>query len=117
MHGRVSTAQGVHLVLSGAWPLAHYRSFERVTGPKADKWLVQTVAGLALTAGAALLRAGRSPEAFEAARILGVGSAMTFGAVDAIYGATGRIRRIYLADAVVEAIWLAAWAHRRRHRN
>ena len=110
----LSKAQGLYLVLTGLWPLVHYRSFERVTGPKADTWLVQTVAGLAVTAGGALLRAEDPYRPGEAARVIGIGSALTFGLVDTIYGSTGRIRRIYLADAIVEAFWLAAWARRTR---
>ena len=111
----VVVAQGLYLALSGLWPLVHYRSFERVTGPKKDEWLVQTVAGLAVTAGGALLHAGKSHESLEVARTIGIGSALTFGAIDTIYGATGRIRRVYLADAIVEAFWLAAWARQRDH--
>lgn len=106
---RLARAQGLYVLMAGAWPLVHYRSFERVTGPKADRWLVQTVAGLAVTIGWSMLRAGSTPEAHPTAARLGVGSALTFGAIDAGYGTSGRIRRIYLADAAVEAGWLAAW--------
>ena len=42
---RLARAQGLYLLATTAWPLVHYRSFEWVTGPKADRWLVQTVAG------------------------------------------------------------------------
>jgi hypothetical protein len=107
-------AQGLYLLATGVWPLVHYRSFEKLTGPKADRWLVQTVAGLGVTVGWTMLtsglRAGPSAEAMAATRRLGVGSALTFGTIDIAYGATGRIRPIYLADAVVETGWLAAWA-------
>jgi hypothetical protein len=108
------TTQGLYLLASGVWPLVHYRSFEAVTGPKTDRWLVQTVAGLGVTVGWTMLTsgltAGDSPQAMAATRHLGVGSALTFGAIDVVYGATGRIRPIYLVDAAVEAAWLAAWA-------
>lgn len=106
---RLARAQGLYVLVTGAWPLVHYRSFEWVTGPKADRWLVQTVAGLGVTIGWAMLRSGSTPEAHPTAARLGIGSALAFGAIDAVYGATGRIRRIYLADAAVEAGWLAAW--------
>jgi hypothetical protein len=110
---RLARAQGLYVLVTAAWPLVHYRSFEWVTGPKADRWLVQTVAGLGVTIGWAMLRASPAPGAFPTAARLGVGSALAFGAIDAVYGTSGRIRRIYLADAAVEAGWLAAWAIRR----
>ena len=36
-------AQGVYYVVSGAWPLVHIDSFQKVTGRKTDLWLVHTV--------------------------------------------------------------------------
>jgi hypothetical protein len=109
MTSRLARAQGLYVLVTGAWPLVHYRSFEWVTGPKADRWLVQTVAGLGVSIGWAMLRSASTPQAHPTAARLGVGSALTFGAIDAVYGARGRIRRLYLADAAVEAGWLAAW--------
>ena len=43
-----------YLVATGVWSLVHRRSFERVTGPKEDYWLVQTVGALAIAIGASL---------------------------------------------------------------
>ena len=40
---QLAIAQGVYFAATGVWPLIDMRSFERVTGPKADKWLVRTV--------------------------------------------------------------------------
>ena len=39
-------AHGVANVVGGLWPLLHISSFEMVFGPKTDRWLVKTVAGL-----------------------------------------------------------------------
>ncbi len=39
--------------VGGLWPLLHMRSFEQVLGPKTDRWLVRTVAGLMLASGLA----------------------------------------------------------------
>src|SRR5438874_8318552 len=36
-------AQGAYYVVSGVWPLLNMDSFEMVTGPKMDRWLVRTV--------------------------------------------------------------------------
>ena len=39
---------------------------------------------------------------------------MAGAAIDLVYGGNGRISRIYLADAVVELAWIAAWLRSRR---
>ena len=39
----VAAFQPGYYIGTGLWPLAHRRSFERLTGPKADFWLAQTV--------------------------------------------------------------------------
>jgi hypothetical protein len=45
-----------------------------------------------------------------AARGAGIGTAATFIIIDLRYVSTGRISRIYLLDAALEAFWLGAWA-------
>jgi hypothetical protein len=111
---RLATAQGLYNLLTGLWPLVHYRSFEAVTGPKADDWLVRCVGGLGAAAGYAQLRAGTTPAGRAAARRIGAGTAATFAAVDLVYGGSGRISRIYLLESLVELGWLAGWARRRK---
>jgi hypothetical protein len=107
---RLASAHGVFNVVGGLWPLLHMRSFEAVTGPKTDRWLVRTVAGLMVVNGAAQWRAGPSADGLAAARRIGVGTALTLGAIDVAYGVPGRISRVYLIDALLEAGWLLAWA-------
>jgi len=108
-HSKLATAQGLYLLVTGMWPLVHYRSFEMVLGHKEDDWLVRCVAGLGATMGYAQLRAGATAGGKAAARRLGIGAALTFGAIDVIYGGGGRISRLYLLDAATEAAWLSAW--------
>lgn len=105
----LATAQGLYLMATGVWPLLHYRSFELVLGRKHDDWLVRCVSGLAVTIGYTQLRSGPTVQGRLLARRLGIGASLTFGAIDAIYGGSGRISRLYLLDAVAEAAWLAAW--------
>ncbi|MBV9263341.1 MAG: hypothetical protein JO324_03395, partial [Candidatus Eremiobacteraeota bacterium] len=47
--------QGGYYVLSGLFPLVSMAAFERVTGEKTDRWLVQMVGLLAVSIGASLL--------------------------------------------------------------
>ncbi len=51
--GRNSGAslQGIYYVATGLWPILNMRSFEMVTGPKRDKWLVKTVGALITAIG------------------------------------------------------------------
>src|SRR3954451_15154448 len=95
---RLAAAHGLFHLATGLWPLVHYRSFEAVTGPKTDTWLVKCVGGLRAAAGYAQLRAGPSDDGEEAARRIGTGTAAVFAAVDLVYAPAGRISRIYLLD-------------------
>jgi len=107
---RVLAVQGAYFAATGVWPLLHMRSFEAVTGPKVDKWLVKTV-GLCITCiGAALLGAARRDRITPEIRGLAISSAVSLAAIDVYYSATGRISPIYLADAVAEAGLVGALA-------
>ena len=46
--------QGAYYAVTGLWPLIHMRSFEAISGPKRDQWLVKTI-GLLLTAFSSVL--------------------------------------------------------------
>jgi hypothetical protein len=91
-----------YYVASGVWPIVHMRSFEAVTGPKTDKWLVKTVAALAIANGVALAFGVRREKIAAETAALAVCSAMAFTAVDVVFVMRGRIRPIYLADAAAE---------------
>jgi len=108
--------QGVFYVLTGLWPILHMPSFEWVTGPKVDDWLVKTVGLLITVIGAVLLVAARRGRIGPEVVLLAVGSAGGLAAVDAIYAFADRISDIYLMDAIVEIglgiLWIVAWLRR-----
>ena len=108
---RAPVVQGVYFVATGVWPLISLRTFERVTGPKTDGWLVKTVGALIAVIGGALLLDARRPSRGTVA--MAVGSAVALGTVDVVYPARGRISKVYLLDAVAEAALLAMWLARR----
>jgi hypothetical protein len=110
----VLRAQGAYYVLTGFWPLAHMASFEAVTGPKTDDWLVRMVGLLAAVIGATLLTAGRQWQGAFEILVLAVGSAMAFTAVDVWYVLQGQISKIYLADAAAEIGLVVLLLSRRR---
>ncbi len=111
MQRTLATLHGSYYLVTGLWPLVSMRSFEWVTGRKTDRWLVRMVGLLAAVIGLAILR-GRDEPDQEAT--LPVGSALAFTAVDVVYTANGTIRPIYLGDAAVELVLVAAWLARPR---
>lgn len=106
---RLARVHGVANLLGGLWPLVNLRSFESVFGPKVDRWLVRTVAGLLMVNGVTQLATGREARSIAQARMLGIGTAGVLTAIDLRYAPPGRISRMYLADAVVEIAWIVAW--------
>ena len=109
---RIALGQGLFYVASGLWPVFDRESFERVTGPKTDFWLVKTVGLLLTTAGAALIAAGYRRSVSPEMKMVGAGSAASLSGIGFYYGIKGRISRIYLVDAVVQggiaALWITA---------
>ena len=108
--------QAIYYLLTGLWPLVSIETFELVTGPKTDEWLVQTV-GLLLAVVAITLLAG-TRNSLRQTRLLAGGIALAIGGIDVYVVVTGQAPSIYLADAAIEAVFLAAvvWAHAREPR-
>jgi len=106
---RIASLQGAYFLATGIWPLVSRRTFERVTGPKADFWLAQTVGVLVTNIGAVLLLGARHRRVGAPLEILGASSAAGLGAIDVIFSLRGRIAKTYLLDAAVEALILAGW--------
>ena len=98
--------QGVYYLITGTWPLVSMTTFEAVTGPKTDDWLVQTVGVLAAVIGATLLvGAWRLAPSFETLT-LSVLSILGFAAVDVVFVVREVIGPIYLVDAAVQSVLL-----------
>src|SRR4051794_17003950 len=92
---------GVFNVVGGVWPLVSMGSFEWVFGPKRDRWLVRTVAGLLVSNGGTQLFAPTSEDGLIVARRLGVGTAATLLLIDVVYVPKGELRKTYLIDAAM----------------
>jgi hypothetical protein len=102
--------QGLYWSVAGAWPLVHMTSFEAVTGPKRERWLVNTVGVLILAVGGTLALAARRGRVTPELRVLAGASAAGLAAIDAWYaGPRRRISPVYLADAALEAALAVAW--------
>ena len=106
----LSLTQGIYYLLTGIWPLVSPGTFQKVTGPKTDDWLVKTVGVLVAVIGGVLTMAGLRRQSTREIPMLAIGSAAGLAAIDVIYAAKDRISRVYLLDAVLEAVIVGAWA-------
>ncbi len=107
---QIALAQGTYFAATGIWPLLHMPSFEAVTGPKTDRWLVRTVGVLVAVIGGTLVSAALRNRVTGEVAALGAASAGGLGAVDAYFAGQGRIDPVYLTDAAVDAVIVAGWA-------
>jgi hypothetical protein len=107
---RLFWVQGIYFGVTGLWPLVHLRSFELVTGPKQDDWLVETVGLLILVIGVALCVSARARVLNAGNYVVAAGSAFALMLVDIVFTANGAISPIYLLDAAAECFLLIAWA-------
>lgn len=109
MNGTVALMQGIYYVMTGLWPLVSIGTFQQVTGPKTDLWLVKTVGVLIAIIGAALMLAGMRGDVTPSVIVLAVASAAGLAGVDVIYVSKQVIARIYLLDAIVELVLIPWW--------
>lgn len=101
------TIQGLYYALTGIWPLLHLQSFEYISGPKTDRWLVKSVAFLVLSSGIIFLYTGLvNPLIPWETVLLAIFNALSLMVIDLHYVRIRRISNIYLLDAAVEFLFL-----------
>ena len=104
-----ATVQGVYYLATGLWPFFSIASFEAVTGPKMEVWLINTVALFLIVCAVVLLvTVFRRSMTLEIV-LLGAGLALALGIIDVTYALRGVISYVYLVDAAVELVFLAGW--------
>lgn len=101
--------QGVYYLITGVWPLLSIKTFEMVTGPKTDKWLVKTVGIMIAVVGLALIIAFIRKELSFEMVLTAAGCALGLMLIDIIYSTKRVISKIYLLDAVAEFVLLIGW--------
>lgn len=109
MDGSVALMQGINYFVTGLWPLGSIGTFQQVTGPKTDLWLVKTIGMLIAVIGAALILAGVTGEVTPSVILLAVARAAGLAGVDELYVSKRVIARIYLLDALVELVLIVWW--------
>jgi hypothetical protein len=112
----VAAAQGALFVLSGLWPIVSPKSFAAVTGPTREGWMVKTVGLLIAGVGAGLVLAAARDHVDDETALVGGLTAAALAGTDMRYGTSARRRSaFYVADAVLEALFVAGWLATARH--
>lgn len=103
---RLAAAQGGYYVLTGAWTIVSPGSFEALAGPRSDRRLASSFGVLVAGVGALLIRSRGAN-----ARATGLACAASIAVADVIKATEPRApRAAHLADALVQLLFVAAWA-------
>ena len=105
----VALVQGLFYATTGFLPIVSMKTFQLITGPKRDLWLVQTVGALITVIGGVLALAGLRRRVTPEIRVLGVGSALGLTAIDLVYYRRGVLGPVYVLDAVAELGLVSGW--------
>lgn len=101
--------QGLYFLATATWPLIDIDSFEAVTGPKTDDWLVKTVAVIIVSVALPMLLSAWRRRCPTEIVLLAMGSATGLTVIDTVHVCLGVIPPIYLTDAVAEVVLIIAW--------
>ena len=101
--------QGAYYLITGIWAIVGIKSFQKVTGPKVDTWLVKTVGVIVTVIGGVLLSAGLRRQTTPEIAALSIGSAASLGGVSLWYPLRGRISKVYWLDTLAEAMLVGLW--------
>ncbi|MGV9013135.1 MAG: hypothetical protein ACOH13_11120 [Flavobacteriales bacterium] len=103
-------AHALYLLIGGAWPLLSLRTFEEVTGPKSDHFLVRTVA-LILVLVASILFTQRKPPVERSAVFTAMGISCILGSVALFSAAGGWVWKVYFIDGGMHLLFASAWVY------
>jgi hypothetical protein len=102
--------QAIIYIITGLWPIFSSGSFQKITGPKVDVWLVKTVGLLVAVIGAVIgIACSRRDKSSLETRLLAISSGASLAGIDLYYVAKKRISRVYLLDAVFESALMLGW--------
>ena len=103
---RILQYQSVYYLITGLWPIVHFRSFRWVVGPKPDRFQLYTTTLLIVVIGTVLGLGARRRGPDAAIPTLGALSAGAFIGVELAY--IDKIRKVFLLDMLAEALIAAA---------
>jgi TRAP-type uncharacterized transport system fused permease subunit len=102
---------GLYSLVTAVWPLVDIDSFMMVTGPKTDIWLVKTVSVLILAIAVFFLLQLKYKSPIVPVAMLGIVMSAGLLFIDFYYPSIDRIANIYMADGVVQAVFLISWVY------
>jgi hypothetical protein len=105
----LAIGQGIFYAITGFWPILSRETFEKVTGPKHDFWLVNTVGVIIGSIGLMMISAGYNRRVTPEIRGIGMSAAAGLTAIDIVYVKKKRISPVYLLDAAAETILIFSW--------
>jgi hypothetical protein len=101
--------QGSYTFLTAIWPIVHINSFMWISGYKHDVWLVKTVGVCLMAISVCLLTSIFSKGSILPIAALALFTAVGLAYVDFYYALNNVIRNIYMADGVVEILFVLLW--------
>ena len=101
--------QGIYTGSTALWGIIDIDSFQAVTGPKTDLWLVKTVSVVLLAIGISFIMQALRPGNPLPIMLLAILSSAGLATIDMYYAFRDVISPVYLADAVVEIIFFISW--------
>lgn len=101
--------QSAYYAVMAVWPLLDINSFQIVTGPKTDLWLVVTVSWLLLATAITLETALNAVGSALTAAVLGLSNALVLAGIDLYYTHLKMISPIYRLDACIELVLTFVW--------
>lgn len=105
----VALLQGAYDLVGGLWPLLHMASFEALTGPKTDGWLVRTVAGILVVVGVVLIQNALRGSVGHSVRWIAGGISLVLASVALISSLAGFISWLYFFDGLFHLAFALAW--------
>jgi len=105
----VALLQGAYDLVGGLWPLLHMASFEAVTGPKTDDWLVRTVAGILVVVGVVLIQNALRGSVGHSVQWIAGGISLVLASVAMISSLAGFISWLYFFDGLIHLAFALAW--------
>jgi len=106
---RVPLLHALYFGIGGLWSMLGKRSFQAISGPKVDYWLVRTVGGLLTVIGSVIAMADVRGRIMPEIRWVAIGTSAVLTVIDVVYTTRNRIRKIYLLDAVANAVLIGGW--------
>lgn len=105
----VGVTHAAFFLIGGLWPLVDMQSFESVTGPRSDHWLVRSLAGMLIIVGAALIWSVQRGHIDHSMRGVAAGSSGMLALVALISGMNGPVDPVSVIGASLHGVLALCW--------